>query len=72
MKNREVTVRVGEAIEDIWVGTILITHSSTLSWKIPWVEEPGKLQSMGSQRVGHDWSSLAAAVATVVIWQLSM
>ena len=29
-------------------------HSSTLAWKIPWVEEPGRLQSMGSQRVGHD------------------
>ena len=30
-------------------------HSSTLAWKIPWTEEPGRLQSMGSQRVGHDW-----------------
>ena len=30
-------------------------HSSTLAWKIPWMEEPGRLQSMGSQRVGHDW-----------------
>ena len=30
-------------------------HSSTLAWKIPWVEEPGRLQSMGSLRVGHDW-----------------
>ena len=30
------------------------THSSTLAWKIPWTEEPCKLQSMGSQRVGHD------------------
>ena len=29
-------------------------HSSTLAWKIPWVEEPGGLQSMGSRRVGHD------------------
>ena len=29
-------------------------HSSTLAWKIPWAEEPGRLQSMGSQRVGHD------------------
>ena len=32
----------------------MATHSSTLAWKIPWKEEPGKLQSMGSQRVGHD------------------
>ena len=30
-------------------------HSSTLAWKIPWTEEPGRLQSMGSRRVGHDW-----------------
>ena len=29
-------------------------HSSTIAWKIPWTEEPVKLQSMGSQRVGHD------------------
>ena len=38
-------------------------HSSTLAWKIPWMEEPGRLQSMGSQRVGHDSSDLAAAAA---------
>ena len=29
-------------------------YSSTIAWKIPWTEEPGRLQSMGSQRVGHD------------------
>ena len=33
----------------------MATHSSTLAWKIPWTEEPGRLQSMGSQRVWHDW-----------------
>ena len=33
----------------------MATHSSILSWKIPWTEEPGRLQSMGSQRVRHDW-----------------
>ena len=32
----------------------MATHFSTLAWKIPWTEEPGRLQSMGSQRVGHD------------------
>ena len=32
----------------------MATHSSTLAWEIPWTEEPGSLQSMGSQRVGHD------------------
>ena len=34
-----------------------IRHSSILAWKIPWTEEPGRLQSMGSQRVGHDWAT---------------
>ena len=33
----------------------MATHSSTLAWKIPWTEEPGRLQSMGSRRVRHDW-----------------
>ena len=32
----------------------MATHSSILAWSIPWTEEPGRLQSMGSQRVGHD------------------
>ena len=35
----------------------MATHSSTLAWKIPWTEEPGGLQSMGSLRVGHDWTT---------------
>ena len=35
----------------------MATHSSTLAWKIPWVEEPGRLQSMGSLRVGHNWAT---------------
>ena len=35
----------------------MATHSSTLAWKIPWTEEPGRLQSMGSQRVGHNWAT---------------
>ena len=33
------------------------THSTILSWRIPWTEEPGGLQSVGSQRVGHDWAT---------------
>ena len=32
----------------------MATHSSILAWRIPWTEEPGGLQSMGSQRIGHD------------------
>ena len=38
-------------------------HSSSLPWKIPWMEEPGRLQSVGSHRVGHDRSNLAVAAA---------
>ena len=34
----------------------MATHSSMFSWRIPWTQEPGRLQSMGSQRVGHDWA----------------
>ena len=35
----------------------MATHSSILAWRIPWTEEPGRLQSMGLQRVGHDWAT---------------
>ena len=47
---------------DPWVGKIplekeMATHSSILAWRIPWTEEPGGLQSTGSQRVGHDWAT---------------
>ena len=37
----------------------MATHSSILAWRIPWTEEPGRLQSIGSERTGHDWSDLA-------------
>ena len=43
-------------------------HSSTLAWKIPWVEEPGRLQSMGSWRVGHDWAT-SLSLFTFVHWR---
>ena len=36
----------------------MVTHSSILAWRIPWTEEPGKLQSMGSQRVGDQLNQL--------------
>ena len=45
----------------------MATHSSVLAWRIPGTEEPGGLPSMGSHRVGHDWSDLAAAVH-VYVW----
>ena len=41
----------------------MATHSSVLAWRIPGTGEPGELSSMGSHRVGHDWSNLAAAAA---------
>ena len=46
-------------------------HSSTLAWRIPGTGEPGGLPSMGSHRVGHDWSDLAAAAAAVYFFSFS-
>ena len=57
------TVKRLPAMWETWVQSLgwedplekeMATHSSTLAWKIPRTEEPGRLQSMGSQRVGHD------------------
>ena len=57
------TVKHLPAMQETWVQSLgrddplekeMATHSSTLARKIPWMEEPGRLQSMGSQRVGHD------------------
>ena len=51
------------ALRETWVQSLgwedplekeMATHSSTLAWKIPWTEKPGRLQSVGLQRVGHD------------------
>ena len=44
-------------------------HSSTLAWKIPGTEEPGRLQSMGPLRVGHNWSDLAAVASVFIIYR---
>ena len=41
----------------LWLSRAMAPHSSTLAWKIPWMEEPGRLQSMGSLRVGQDWAT---------------
>ena len=53
------TVKRLPAVQETWVRKLplekeMATHSSTLAWKIPRTEEPGGLQSMGSQRVGHN------------------
>ena len=55
----------------------MATHSSTLAWKIPWMEERGRLQSMGSQRLGHDWAGKQKQIdgesqVTVSHWILSI
>ena len=56
-------VKYLHAMQETWVQSLdwegplekeMATHSSTHAWKIPWMEKPGGLQSMGSQRVGHD------------------
>ena len=52
----------------MWAEKAMAPHFSTLAWKIAWTEEPGRLQSMGSLGVGHNWSDLAAAAGT---WDLS-
>ena len=46
----------------------MVPHSSTLAWKIPWMEEPGRLQSMGSLRVGQDWAT-SLSLFTFMHWR---
>ena len=46
----------------------MATHSSTLAWKIPWAEEPGRLESMGSRRVGQDWAT-SLSLFTFTHWR---
>ena len=54
------------AVQETWVRSlsredhlekVMATHSSILAWRLPWREEPGRLESMGLQRVGHDWAT---------------
>ena len=44
----------------------MATHSNTIAWKIPWTEEPERLQSMGSQRVRHDWVTSLSLSGTII------
>ena len=57
------TVKCLSTVQETWVRSLgqedplekeMAIHSSTIAWKIPWTEEAGRVQSMGSQRVGHD------------------
>ena len=63
------------AIREIWVHSLgqedtlekeMAIHSSILAWKILWMEEPGRLQYMGSQRVGYDWATSFSFGASLV------
>ena len=47
-------------ISNLLLEKAMATHSSTLAWRIPWTEEPGRLQPMGSRRVRHDWATSLA------------
>ena len=81
-----------QEIQETWVRSLgwedlleegMATHSSILSWRLPWTEEPGGLQSVGWHRAGHDWSDLAgthtngllryqcfvAAIVTVLVYE---
>ena len=49
----------------------MATHSSILTWRIPWMEEPGRLQSTGSQRVSHDWATSLHFTSSLFIKQPS-
>ena len=53
MSQKKVSCKVSYPLMS-YMEKAMAPHSSTLAWKIPWTEEPGRLQSMGSRRVGHD------------------
>ena len=60
VKNLPASVGDADSISLGWKDLLdeeMTTHSSVFTWRIPWTEEPGRIQSMGSQRVGHDLAS---------------
>ena len=69
------------AMRETWVWSLgwedpleegMATHSSILAWRIPWAEEPGGLQSMGSQIVQHDWMTNTLPFHFITLWVLDM
>ena len=63
--------KINKGYEDVYsrkTEKAMASHSSTLAWKIPWTEEPGRLQSMGSLRVGHDWAT-SLSLFTLMHWR---
>ena len=72
------TVKNQPAMPEMWVQSLgrkdpleegMATHSRILTWRIPWTEESGGLQSMGSQRVGHDWVTEHTHTHTCLYWR---
>ena len=66
LDGKEAACSAGDLVQSLgWEDPLekeMATHSSILAWRIPWMEEPGRLQSMGSQRVGHDWATSLSLV----------
>ena len=67
-------------MQEMWVWSLgqedplekeMVTHSNILAWRIPWMEKPGRLQSMGSQRVGLDWATSLTHHAVITDFQTS-
>ena len=63
----QIALRITGTYKESWEKA-MAPHSSTLAWKIPWAEEPGGLQSMGSLRVGHDWAT-SLSLFTFMHWR---
>ena len=61
-------VLLDKYVSNILTEEAMAPHSSTLAWKIPWMEEPGRLQSVGSLRVGHDWAT-SLSLFTFMHWR---
>ena len=60
--------RLSSSSSRVYLEKAMAPHSSTLAWKIPWMEEPGRLQPMGSLRVGYNWMS-SLALFTFLHWR---
>ena len=67
-KNSQRSPKTNHSIQHTELDPAVAPHSSTLTWKIPWTEEPGRLQSMGSLRVGHDWRT-SLSLFTFMHWR---
>ena len=61
------SLEIGNSLK-VWMEKAMATHSSTVARKIPWMEEPGRLQSMGSRRVRHDWAT-SLSLSTFMHWR---